>query len=96
MFIKIIKKKNKNSDKVYIYYRLMESYRTEHGPRQKKILDLGALDLDRKYFKALADRIEDLVYGQAQCLIPAEEKIESLLLYFLYLPFYCIRKLLLL
>ena len=82
MFIKIIKKKNKNSDKVYIYYRLMESYRTEHGPRQKKILDLGALDLDRKYFKALADRIEDLVYGQAQCLIPAEEKIESLAVYY--------------
>ena len=60
----------------------MESYRTEHGPRQKKILDLGALDLDRKYFKALADRIEDLVYGQAQCLIPAEEKIESLAVYY--------------
>lgn len=81
MFIKIIKKKNPGSDKVYVYYRLMESYRTDRGPRQKKILDLGALDLDKKYFKALADRIEDLVYGR-QCLIQAEEKIESLAVYY--------------
>ena len=81
MFIKIIKKKNPGSDKVYVYYRLMESYRTDRGPRQKKILDLGALDLDKKYFKALADRTEDLVYGR-QCLIQAEEKIESLAVYY--------------
>jgi DNA polymerase III delta prime subunit len=65
MFIKRIEKKNKNSDKIYTYYRLMESYRTEDGkPRQKKILDLNGLDLDKEGFKALADRIEDLVYGR--------------------------------
>ncbi|MHB1646817.1 MAG: IS1634 family transposase, partial [bacterium] len=64
MFIKCIEKKNKNSDKVYVYYRLMESYRTSSGPRQKKILDLGTLDIDTNDFKALADRIEDLVYGR--------------------------------
>ena len=81
MFIKRIEKKNKNSDKVYVYYRLMESYRTSSGPRQKKILDLGTLDIDTNDFKALADRIEDLVYGR-QCLIPAEEKIESLAVYY--------------
>ncbi|MGC8563137.1 MAG: IS1634 family transposase, partial [Thermoplasmata archaeon] len=59
----------------------MESYRTQSGPRQKKILDLGTLDLDKQYFKALADRIEDLVYGRTN-LIPASEEIESLAAYY--------------
>lgn len=81
MFIKRIEKKNKNSDKVYVYHRLMESYRTQNGPRQRKVLDLGTLDIDQKYYKTLADRIEDLVYGR-QNLIQATEGIESLAVYY--------------
>jgi transposase len=81
MFIKRIEKKNKNSDKVYVYHRLMESYRTQNGPRQRHVLDLGTLDIGQEYYKTLADRIEDIVYGR-QNLIPATEEIESLAAYY--------------
>ena len=81
MFIKRIEKKNENSDKVYVYHRLMESYRTQNGPRQRKVLDLGTLHIDQKYYKTLADRIEDLVYGR-QNLISISEEIESLAVYY--------------
>jgi hypothetical protein len=65
MFIKCIEKENKGSDRVYTYYRLMESYRTPNGPRQKKVLDLGALEgIDPKEYKKLADLIEDKVNGK--------------------------------
>lgn len=61
----------------------MESYRTEHGPRQKKILDLGPLSVDKRHFKALADRIEDIVYGR-NMLLPEtlDPEVESLAVYY--------------
>ena len=65
MFVKPIKKKNPGLDKVYTYYRLMESYRTPSGPRQRKIIDLGALEeIDPKDHKKLADLIEDRLKGK--------------------------------
>jgi len=77
MFIKEIKKKNKGYEKVFIYHRLMESYRTERGPRQRTVLNLGKLDLHRKQWKLLADKIEEKTTGQ-QSLIECDEYIESL------------------
>ena len=35
MYIKEIKKKNKYSDKIFVYHRLVESYKTPKGPRQR-------------------------------------------------------------
>ncbi len=63
MFIKIIIKSNKNSDQTFVSHRLAESYRTENGPRHRTILNLGKLELDPKYFKVLADRIEQIICG---------------------------------
>ena len=77
MFIKEIKKKNKGYDTVYIQHRLMESYRTARGPRQRTVLHLGQLDFPREHWKMLADRIEELLTGQAT-LLPVDDAIEGL------------------
>ncbi len=77
MFIREIKKKNKGYDKVFISHRLMESYRSERGPRQRTLLQLGTLDLPKAHWKLLADRIEELVYGQRSCL-SVPDQVEQL------------------
>ena len=45
MFIKEVIKKNPGYPKTFLSYRLVESVRTPAGPRQRKIIDLGKLDL---------------------------------------------------
>jgi hypothetical protein len=77
MFIKEISKKNKGYDKEFTYHRLMESYRTGKGPRQRTILNLGALDLPKEQWKLLADRIEAKVQGQ-KSLFGTDTHIEEL------------------
>lgn len=66
MFIKEIKKKNNDGTKQYIQHRLVESYRTEKGPRQRTILNLGTLSLPKEQWKLLADQIEVELTGQQQ------------------------------
>ena len=51
MYIKKVRKSNRNSKKVYEYLHLVENVRTEKGPRQKLILNLGALDLPAEQYK---------------------------------------------
>lgn len=64
MFIRKVTKKNKNSDKVYHYYRLTHSYRVGDKTRQQTILNLGRLsDLPKEFHKQLADRIEEIIMG---------------------------------
>ncbi len=64
MFVKQIKKKNKGTDKQYIYYRLVHTYKIGNKVRHQNILSLGRLEnLPRERHKALADRIEELVTG---------------------------------
>jgi len=77
MFIREIKKKNRNYEKIFISHRLMESYRTKNGPRQRTVLNLGKLDLPQDQWKILADRIEQIVSGQA-LLFPIDETTEKL------------------
>jgi len=54
VFVKEISKKNPTSEKIFTYHRLMESIRTDRGPRQRKIMDLGELDLPREEWKTRA------------------------------------------
>lgn len=71
MFIKQIKKKNKNSDKEYIYFRLIHGYKIGNKTRHQTILNLGKLEgIDKSCHKALADRIEELVTGTSSSLFP--------------------------
>ena len=77
MFIREITKKEHGTGKVYVYHRLMEAVRTPKGPRQRIVLDLGRLVLPREQWKILADRIEQVLSGQAS-LWPVDEGIEKL------------------
>jgi hypothetical protein len=77
MFIKEIKKKNKGYNKAFNYQRLMESYRTNKGPRHRTVLNLGVLDLPKDQWKSLADRIEEKVLGQ-KSIFPIDDHIEAL------------------
>ena len=54
MFIRESKTKNKKTGAVYIKHTLVESVRTEKGPRQRLVMTLGHLTLDRSLWKDLA------------------------------------------
>jgi hypothetical protein len=53
MYIKKVKKTNGKTNKVYSYLHLVESIRTEQGPRQRLIINLGNPDLDPSYYPIL-------------------------------------------
>lgn len=77
MFIREIKRRNKPYEKQFIAHRLVESYRTAKGPRQRVILNLGCLDIPRDHWKALADAIEAKVSGQ-ESIFTIDPKVEAL------------------
>ncbi len=77
MFIKEIKKKNPGYEKEFVSHRLVESYRTPKGPRQRTILNLGKLDLPKEQWKALANQIEAEITGQ-KSLYPVDDSIIKL------------------
>jgi transposase len=64
MYIKRVIKDNGHTNKKYEYLHLVESVRTENGPRQRLVLNLGKLDIDPSLYKSLARRIEDILTGQ--------------------------------
>ena len=63
MFIKSAPKKDKETGKVYSYYRLCMSYRLGNKVRHRGILSLGDLNELSHYqdYKDLADRIDQLI-----------------------------------
>jgi transposase len=78
MFIRERVKKSKSSKKRYIYHSLVESYRTVEGkPRQRNLLSLGKLSLEKKHWKTLANRIEE-IYTNQERLMECSEEIEQL------------------
>lgn len=64
MYIKEVKKRNGKTDKMYKYLHLVETIRTEKGPRQRLILNLGVLDISPEHYKDLANAIEGMLTGQ--------------------------------
>lgn len=78
MFIRSTRKIDPVTKKAYSSFQLIESIRTERGPRQRILLNLGnTLDLNAEELKELANRIEEIVSGQATCAL-STENIESL------------------
>ena len=76
MYIKKVRKSNRNSRKIYEYLHLVENVRTDKGPRQKLILNLGNLDVPAEQYKELANCIEAMLTGQKQLFSP-DPKIEK-------------------
>ena len=77
MFIRTVQKKCKKSGRIREAHKLMESVRTEKGPRQQTVLHLGNLELEQSKWKDLAKRIEEYVTGRKR-LLPVEEQVDRL------------------
>jgi len=74
MYIRAIKAApNPKNGAVYITHQLVESHRTEKGPRQRMIMHLEALELPRMRWRELAVALEAAVTGQPlPCPIAAD------------------------
>jgi transposase len=78
MFIRKSTKTDSKSGKIYFSYHLVETIRTEKGPRQKMLLYMGSqINLPEAEHKLLARRIEEIILGK-QNLINHSETLESL------------------
>lgn len=79
MFIRKYNTRNKKTGTVYTTYKLVRSIRTELGPRQEILLDLGDLSrLNNEELKDLANRIEQLWVGYETVLIEYPIELEEL------------------
>ena len=78
MFIHECKTKNKKTGEVYVQHKLLESYRTENGPRQRIIMGLGTLTIPRSERKLLAHFLECELRGQTVLPEVYDKNLESL------------------
>jgi hypothetical protein len=76
MYIKKVIKRNKRSQKPYEYLHLVENVRTEKGPRQRLVLNLGVVNIAKEQYKDLANCIEGVLTGQ-KSLFSANPEIEK-------------------
>ncbi len=64
MHIKEYRTKNKKTGKIYIKHQLVESYRTQKGPRHRVVMNLGRLKLKKSEWRKLAFALESRLAGQ--------------------------------
>ncbi len=77
MYIKKVTKRNGVTNKVYNYLHLVENIRTEKGPRQKLILNLGDLpNIHPSQYKSLSNRIQNILTGQKD-LFEVDTKVDQ-------------------
>ena len=80
MFIRKVFHTDKKNNTVYHTFKLIESVRTERGPRQRMVVNLGAdFNVPEEKWKDLANRIEQIATGQSP-LFPPSADIEDLAL----------------
>jgi transposase len=78
MYIRKVTHAHKKNRQEYSTYKVVESVRTERGPRQRMLLNLGTgFILPEEKWKDLANRIEEIITGQ-KCLFAYPEDIETL------------------
>ncbi|HEY6435890.1 MAG TPA: hypothetical protein VIY47_04820 [Ignavibacteriaceae bacterium] len=78
MFIKKNTKKDRKTGQTYIVYQLVESVRTENGPRQRILLYMGSdLGIPETDHPMLAQRISEIL-SQETPLISYDQEIERL------------------
>lgn len=66
MFIRAVQHKDSKNRRRYHTYKLVDSVRTERGPRQRTVLNLGTdFDLPKEDWKPLANCIEEIITGQS-------------------------------
>ena len=78
MYIRKTLKTDSKSGKKYSNFHLVESFRTEKGPRQRTLLYMGSeIEIPEEDHKFLAQRISDIIANQKSLLLYSE-KIERL------------------
>ena len=79
MYIRETKTTNKKTGKVYRKYSLVESVRTEKGPRQRSVMLLKSLDLPESLWPVLAAELERRLAGlggaEQLALLDEDEKV---------------------
>lgn len=79
MYIRKTKKQDPKTGKPYFTYQLVESSRTEKGPRQKILLSMGSdIELPAEDLPILAQRIEEIVCGYVNVIIAHSATVETL------------------
>ena len=63
MHIKEYRTRNKKTKKVYIKHQLVESYRTQKGPRHRVVMNLGKLKIPRSEWRKLAFALKSRLAG---------------------------------
>ena len=91
MFIRQYKTRNKKTGKIYIKHQLVQSYRSESGPRQRVVMNLGKLNLDKSEWRRLAFALEERLSGQ-QALMEEPEITSEVQRVFKNYNFYKLRK----
>lgn len=78
MFIRKVSHYNKKNQVEYHTYKLVESVRTERGPRQRTLFNLGTdFNLPQGKWKEFANRVEEIISGQ-KSLFHYPDEIEGL------------------
>ena len=78
MYVRKVNHYNKSSRVEYYTYKLVESVRTERGPRQRTLLNLGTdFTLPKEKWKEFANRVEEIITGQTP-LFDYPEETETL------------------
>ena len=76
VFVKKVRKQNGVTKKYYEYLHLVESVRTEKGPRQRLVLNLGKLDILPSQYQTFARRVEDILTGQ-RSIVRLDQSLEK-------------------
>lgn len=77
MYIAKVFHTHKRTGKEYYTFKLVESLRTDRGPRQRMLLNLGTdFSVPEEKWTELANRIEEIVTGQSR-FFPCPEDIEE-------------------
>jgi len=73
MYLRAIPKTNPQNGAIYTTHQLVESHRTEKGPRQRMIMHLEGLDLPKLRWRELAMVLEAGLTGQPMPIRPAAD-----------------------
>lgn len=77
MFIRETSTKHKQSNTTYRKHQLVESYRSDKGPRQRVIMELGTLTLPKSEWRKLAAVLEARIAGQESLLAEEHDIAEA-------------------
>ena len=79
MYIRKTKKPDPKTGKYYFTYQLVESSRTEKGPRQKILLSMDSdIELPAEDLPLLAKRIGEIIHGYTDALVSHSVAVEAL------------------